>query len=75
MAQINIYVPDPLARTVRAEAQRRRQSLSQYLVALIQRHAGGEKGWREDFFTSVVGGWKGELEAVPRPPAEDRPGL
>ena len=75
MAQINIYVPDSVARVLRAQAKRNQKSLSQYVVALLQGQTGTTSGWQKDFFTKVVGGWKGELPPMPRPSAEDRPGL
>jgi hypothetical protein len=74
MPQINLYVSEELEREIRAEAKRRRLSLSAYLARLIRSRI-GRKGWNEGFFTRVVGGWQGEAPEVERDPPEDRGAL
>jgi hypothetical protein len=74
MPQINLYVSDDFEKRIRAEAKRRRLSLSAYLTGLLQNRV-GKKGWREGFFTRVVGGWQGDLPEIDRELPEERVGL
>ena len=71
MPQINLYVSDDLEKQIRTEAKRRRLSLSAYLTGLIRNRV-GKKGWREGFFTRVVGCWQGELPEIKRELPEER---
>ncbi|MDY0062297.1 MAG: hypothetical protein RBU45_20965 [Myxococcota bacterium] len=60
MAQLHMYVPDPVVEQIRKRAEEQGMSISRYLADLVQREF--PIGWPEEFFTSVVGGWSGELE-------------
>lgn len=74
MPQINLYVSDDFEKQIRAEAKRRRMSLSAYLTGLLQNRV-GRKGWREGFFTRVVGGWHGDAPEIERELPEERRAL
>ena len=74
MPHLNIYLPEDLARKVRKEAREKKVSLSAFVTGLLREKV-GRKGWRRDFFTRVVGGWKGEAPRISRPPAEKREGF
>jgi hypothetical protein len=73
MPQLNIYVPEELAGSLRQAARRSRLSLSQFVTGIIKEKL-GPKGWRKDFFTRVVGGWKGSFPEISRPPPGKRVG-
>jgi hypothetical protein len=74
MPQINLYVSEDFEKQIRAEARRRRLSLSAYLTGLLQSRV-GRKGWRDGFFTRVVGGWQGDAPEIVRELPEDREAL
>lgn len=65
MAQLNFYVPEEIERVIRWEARNRRKSISTYLSEVVKSHVRHER-WQKDFFTKVVGGWRGKF-----PVAED----
>ena len=71
MPQINLYVSEELERRIRAEARRRRLSLSAYVAGILEKRL-GKKGWDEEFFTNVVGGWEGDVPVIERDPPEER---
>ena len=71
MAQINIYVPPTLERKIRREARLRKKSLSAYVAGLL-REAVDRKRWKEDFFTRVIGRWKGDFPSLGRDLPEER---
>jgi len=58
MPQLHLYVPEEVATTAKARAKAAGKSLSSYLADLVLNEVGGE--WPEEFFDTVVGGWKGE---------------
>ncbi len=64
MAQVTIYMPDPVERAVRRAAKRARKSVSAFLTDLARAHVrptAWPPGWAD-----LYGSWVGEL-----PPVED----
>jgi hypothetical protein len=58
MPQLHFYVPDAVAKQLRARARAVGLSVSRYLASVV----GGEvaQGWPAGFFDEVVGGWQGK---------------
>lgn len=75
MAQLNVYVPEPLAEEIRRRARRAGKSLSQFISTLVQKQADVKSQWPKRFFTKVIGGWQGKLSTIPRPIPEEREAL
>lgn len=74
MPQLHLYVPEGLAREVKRRAASRGLSVSAFLSDLVQRAVADE--WPEDFFESIVGGWRGEpLERPEQLPLQSRADL
>jgi hypothetical protein len=70
MAQVTIYLPDDVARDVKARARRAGKSLSAYLTTLARREGSrGARGddWPKEFW-ELFGSWEGDF-----PIPEDRP--
>ena len=57
---MHLYVPEPLAQTIRRRAEERGLSVSRYLADLVRREVSDD--WEESFFEDVVGCWVGDLE-------------
>ena len=71
MPQLHLYVPEPLACSIRARAEARGLSVSRYLAEIVCREMG--EGWPEGYFEDVVGRWEGdELERPPQGELEER---
>ena len=71
MPQLHLYVPEAVAAKVRQRAEACGMSVSQYLAELVRREIG--TGWPEDFFETIIGGWKGDpLQRPPQGDLEDR---
>lgn len=64
MPQLHLYVPEPVAASIRQRARAAGQSVSSYLAQLVAREA--QDVWPIRFFEDVVGGWCGE--PLKRPP-------
>lgn len=66
MAQITLYLPDEVARRIRAEAKKAKVSVSAYMASLatakLSPHA-----WPPGF-AQLFGSWEGDF-----PPVEDAP--
>ncbi len=74
MAQMHFYVPDPVARELRARAKALGLTVSRYLANVVRREVG--QGWPAGYFEEVVGRWEGEpLRRPPQGEHEDREGL
>lgn len=58
MSQLHLYLPEPLARKARRQAEAEGSSVSSYLARIVRREL--EFGWPEAFFERVVGSWQGE---------------
>ncbi len=58
MPQLHLYVPERVADRVRSRARERGMSVSAWLAELVIRDVSTD--WPPDFFTEVVGGWRGE---------------
>ena len=58
MPQLHFYVPETVAKHLRARARAVGLSVSRYLATIV----GGEttQGWPPEFFDDVVGGWHGK---------------
>ena len=71
MPQLHFYVPDEMAKLLRARARAVGLSISRYLATVVRRDLGG--GWPKDFFNEVVGGWQGKpLRRSPQGTLEER---
>lgn len=64
MPQLHLYVPEPVAASIRQRAQAAGKSVSSYLAQLVTRDV--QDAWPARFFEEVVGGWQGE--PLQRPP-------
>lgn len=74
MPQLNVYVPERLEKKIRKEAKLSRKSVSAYVADLMKDRM--DRGhWRPDFFTKIVGGWKGDFPEIERPAPEEREDL
>ena len=58
MPQFHLYVKESLAKYIKKQADSKGMSVSKYLAEIVKKDA--ETGWPEDFFSEVIGGWKGE---------------
>lgn len=74
MAQLNFYVPDDIEKNIRQQAKARGKSISSYLAEVVKGHVQHDQ-WRSDFFTKVVGRWRGGFPKIERPLPEERNGL
>lgn len=74
MPQLNVYVPESLERRIRKEAKHSRKSVSAFVMDLVKEKV-DRGGWRPDFFSKIVGGWKGDFPEIDRPAPEEREGL
>lgn len=71
MAQVTIYLPDEVARDVRARARRAGKSLSAYLTELARgRTAARDDAWPKDFL-ELLGSWEGAFPIPDDPPPSD----
>ena len=70
MPQLHLYVPKDEAAQLRARARAAGLSLSKYLASLVHRELA--TGWPKDYFETVPGSWKGELERLPQGEFEER---
>jgi hypothetical protein len=70
MPQMHLYVPKNLAEELKARARAHGLTVSKYLATLVQRDIGPD--WPEDFFSTVVGGWRGGRLARPRQGAVEK---
>lgn len=73
MAQITIYVPEDVAKRLKAEARRTRRSVSAVVVGLVQGR--DHRGKWPDGFAELYGSCHGELADVEDAPPESTPGL
>lgn len=71
MPQLNIYVPQAMARALRQRARREKRSLSALVVGLLDERT-AQTGWPEGFFESIVGQWHGSMPRITRRAAEER---
>jgi hypothetical protein len=58
MPQLHLYVPEKVADHLRKRAQAQGVSVSRLLAEVVLREVGS--GWPVDFFSDVVGRWKGK---------------
>lgn len=71
MAQVTIYLPDDVARDVRARAKRAGMSLSAYITALASREKRTPaEEWPKDFL-KLLGSWEGAFPIPDDPPPRD----
>ena len=71
MAQVTIYLPDEVARDVRARAKRAGMSLSAYVTALAsQTSRAAAREWPKDFL-KLLGSWEGAFPVPDDPPPRD----
>jgi hypothetical protein len=71
MPQLHVYVPEPVARSLRARARAAGLTVSRYLATVVRRDLG--EGWPPGYFDQVVGRWQGkELRRASQGPYERR---
>jgi len=68
MAQLTLYLPDDVARQLRAEAKRKRRSVSAYMADLAREKLRPTR-WPKAFL-DAAGAWEGEFPEIPDPPPE-----
>ncbi len=71
MAQVTIYLPDPIAKRLRAASRKAKKSLSAYVADLLQPGA-RPSGWPVGFF-ELAGSTS--IEAPDDPPPAEPPAL
>ena len=57
MSQLHCYVPDDIAKKLRAKAEQAHLPVSKYLALLIEKDV--ESQWPENYF-ELLGNWQGE---------------
>jgi hypothetical protein len=55
---MHFYIAEPIAKALRDKAKRRKVPVSRYLAEVAARDVKDE--WPPDYFTKVVGSWKGQ---------------
>jgi hypothetical protein len=71
MAQVTLYLPKDVAQKARAEARRRKKSLSAFISELVVRET-VPREWSPGFVDLLTRG-SADLVAPPDPPLEDPP--
>ena len=71
MPQMHFYVAEPVAKALRDKAKRRKLPVSRYLAEVAAREVKSE--WPPDFFTKVIGSWKGQGIKRPKQLPLDEP--
>jgi len=66
MAQLTIYLPDDVARSVKARARRAKKSVSAYLVSLASEGSARRGRWPRTFL-DTFGSWEGRFPRVDDP--------
>lgn len=75
MSQMNVYVPDKIAKEIRKNAKKLGKSISRFLTDILSRHMEPQSAWHPDFFSKVVGKWQGDLSVPKRTHPEERDAL
>ena len=74
MPQLHFYVPEAVAKQLRARARSLGLSVSRYIATIVGAEA--TQGWPAGFFDDVVGGWQGKpLRRSPQGKLEERNAL
>lgn len=74
MPQLHLYVPEAIAKQLRARARAAGMSVSRYIASVVRQGLG--QGWPDGFFEKTAGGWRGEpLKRGPQGGMEDREDL
>lgn len=73
MAQVTIYLPDPLAAAAKQRAKRAGKSVSAWIAELLERELGA-KQWPKAL-VDLLGSGKADLVEPEDPPPEDEPRL
>jgi len=74
MPQLHFYVPETVAKSLRARARALGLSVSRYLATVVRRQVG--EGWPAGYFEQVVGRWQGKpLRRAPQRSFEKRESL
>jgi len=68
MSQVTLYLPDDVARQLRAEARRKKRSLSAYMTELVRERL-HPTTWPKSFL-DAAGSWEGEFPEIPDPPPD-----
>jgi hypothetical protein len=68
MAQVTLYLPTEVERLLRAEAKRRKQSVSAYMAELAREKL-SPAAWPKSFL-DAAGSWEGSFPEIPDPPPE-----
>ncbi len=74
MPQLHFYVPEDIAKQLRARARAAGMSVSRFLATVVGGHT--KRGWPPGYFEEVVGGWRGKpLRRPPQGKPEGREAL
>lgn len=71
MAQLNLYVPNDLEKSLRKKVKELGLSLSAYLTGLLKRDLSQDKPFNKKFWDEIAGSWKGDMPKINRPKPED----
>lgn len=71
MAQVTLYLPEKMEKFLRKEAGRKKKSISAFLAELLQQKR-EPQGWSKNFFSKIIGGWRGEFPNIEELPHQDR---
>ena len=71
MPQLHFYVPDDVAKQIKARAAQAKLPISRYVADLVKRDVG--QGWPEDYFERISGAPEGaEIRYEPSGPPDER---
>jgi hypothetical protein len=71
---MHFYVPEAVARRLRARARAAGMSVSKYLASIVAGEGGQD--WPPEFFSETVGGWRGKaLRRAPQGKVDRREDL
>jgi hypothetical protein len=70
VAQLNLYVPDDIARKLRLAARKAKKSLSAYVLERVVEGKGALHGWPKEFL-DLEGSWEGRFREPEDPPPRE----
>ncbi len=76
MSHVNVYIPEEIVKKARVLSQKGGKSLSSFLTDLVKERCHTSRSqWPSDFFTQIMGGWKGDFPEIEDPLPEERESL
>jgi hypothetical protein len=70
VAQLNLYVPDDIARKLRLAAKKAKKSLSAYVLERVVEGKAAPRGWPKEFL-ELEGSWEGRFHEPEDPPPSE----